>query len=127
MPVKRHKPTSPGRRHAITSTYSEITKGKPEKSLTASLKKSGGRNSYGRITVRHRGGGFVDGLSDEFKYALVAGAVTGGGLTVIANAPNPAGFAILRDYFRDRTINPFGLLAAALGPTAVTVLAFRWL
>jgi len=72
-------------------------------------------------------GSLVDGLSDEFKYALVAGAVTGGGLTVIANAPNPAGFAILRDYFRDRTINPFGLLAAALGPTAVTVLAFRWL
>jgi uncharacterized membrane protein len=72
-------------------------------------------------------GSLVEGLSDEFKYALVAGAVTGGGLTVIANAPNPAGFAILRDYFRDRTINPFGLLAAALGPTAVTVLAFRWL
>ena len=72
-------------------------------------------------------GSLVDGLSDEFKYALVAGAVTGGGLTVIANAPNPAGFAILRDYFRDKTINPFGLLAAALGPTLVTVLAFRWL
>lgn len=57
MPVKRHKPTSPGRRHAITSTYSEITKGKPEKSLTASLKKSGGRNSYGRITSFNKAGG----------------------------------------------------------------------
>ena len=57
MPTKRHKPTSPGRRHAITSTYTEITKGKPEKSLTTSLKKSGGRNSYGRITSFNRGGG----------------------------------------------------------------------
>jgi len=57
MPVKRHKPTSPGRRHAITSTYSEITKGKPEKSLTAPLKKSGGRNSYGRITSFNKAGG----------------------------------------------------------------------
>ena len=70
-------------------------------------------------------GSLVDGLSDEFKYALVAGAVTGGGLTVIANAPNPAGFAILREYFRDKTINPFGLFVAALAPTAVAVIAFR--
>ncbi|MBL8088555.1 MAG: 50S ribosomal protein L2 [Chthonomonas sp.] len=57
MPVKRHKPTSPGRRHAISSTYSEITKGKPEKSLTSALKKSGGRNHYGRITSFNKGGG----------------------------------------------------------------------
>ena len=70
-------------------------------------------------------GSLVNGLSDEFKYALVAGAVTGGGLTVIANAPNPAGFAILREYFRDKTINPFGLFVAALAPTAVAVIAFR--
>ena len=70
-------------------------------------------------------GSLVDGLSDEFKYALVAGAVTGGGLTVIANAPNPAGFAILREYFRDKTISPFGLFVAALAPTAVAVIAFR--
>jgi large subunit ribosomal protein L2 len=57
MPVKRHKPTSPGSRHAITSTYSEITKTKPEKSLTKGLKKSGGRNHYGRITSFNKGGG----------------------------------------------------------------------
>ena len=68
----------------------------------------------------------VDGLSDEFKYSVVAGAVTGGGLTVIANAPNPAGFAILRSHFNDEAIHPLGLLLAALPPTLVVVAAF-WL
>jgi len=72
-------------------------------------------------------GSLVEGLSDEFKVALVAGAVTGGGLTVIANAPNPAGVAILRSHFEDNTINPLGLLLAALPPTLVAVLAFRLL
>lgn len=72
-------------------------------------------------------GSLVEGLSDEFKVALVAGAVTGGGLTVIANAPNPAGMAILRGNFEDQTIHPLGLLAAALPPTIVAVLAFRLL
>lgn len=58
MPIKQYKPTSPGRRDASGHSFSEITKSKPEKSLTESLrKKSAGRNSYGRITVRHRGGG----------------------------------------------------------------------
>jgi Na+/H+ antiporter NhaD/arsenite permease-like protein len=69
----------------------------------------------------------VDGLSAEFKVALVAGAVTGGGLTVIANAPNPAGVAILRSRFPDGTVNPAGLLVAALAPTIVAALAFRLL
>lgn len=69
-------------------------------------------------------GSLVEGLSDEFKYALVAGAVTGGGLTVIANAPNPAGFAILRGKFEDEAIHPLGLLVAALPATLVAVLAF---
>jgi hypothetical protein len=72
-------------------------------------------------------GSLVAGLSDGFKYALVAGAVTGGGLTIIANAPNPAGIAILRDHFRDQTVGPLGLLLAALAPTAVAALAFRLL
>ena len=72
-------------------------------------------------------GSLVNGLSDEFKYALVAGAVTGGGLTVIANAPNPAGFAILRGQFEDEAIHPLGLLMAALPPTIVAIVAFRWL
>lgn len=72
-------------------------------------------------------GSLVEGLSQEFKVALVAGAVTGGGLTVIANAPNPAGVAILRGQFEDNTIHPLGLLIAALPPTIVAVLAFRLL
>lgn len=72
-------------------------------------------------------GSLVQGSSDEFKYALVAGAVTGGGLTVIANAPNPAGFAILRGHFEDEAIHPIGLLMAALPPTLVAMAAFRGL
>lgn len=72
-------------------------------------------------------GSLVEGLSDEFKVALVAGAVTGGGLTIIANAPNPAGFAILKDHLEDHALNPLGLLLAALPPTLVTILAFRLL
>lgn len=57
MPTKRNNPTSPGRRHMISSTYSEVTKGKPEKSLLGAKPKSGGRNSGGRITSFNRGGG----------------------------------------------------------------------
>ena len=72
-------------------------------------------------------GSLVEGLTDEFKIALVAGAVTGGGLTVIANAPNPAGVSILRGKFEDSTINPLGLLIAALPSTIVAILAFRLL
>jgi len=70
-------------------------------------------------------GSLVEGLSDEFKYSLVAGAVTGGGLTVIANAPNPAGFAILRGHFSDESISPWGLFTAALAPTLVAIVFFR--
>ncbi|OJW46784.1 MAG: hypothetical protein BGO63_14340 [Candidatus Accumulibacter sp. 66-26] len=70
-------------------------------------------------------GSLVEGVSAEFKYALVAGAVTGGGLTVIANAPNPAGFSILKGSFRDEAINPLGLLFAALPPTCVAIFAFQ--
>ena len=70
-------------------------------------------------------GSLVDGVSDEYKYSLVAGAVAGGGLTVIANAPNPAGFAILKDYFEDQSINAFGLFAAAMPPTLVAIACFR--
>src|SRR5512145_721670 len=70
-------------------------------------------------------GSLVEGVTDEYKYALVAGAVAGGGLTVIANAPNPAGFAILKDNFDDQSINPLGLLLAALAPTLVAVISFR--
>ncbi|MEQ1823601.1 MAG: 50S ribosomal protein L2 [Fimbriimonadaceae bacterium] len=57
MPTKKMKPTSPGRRFKIASTYSEITKGKPEHSLTKGLRGSGGRNHYGRVTSVNVGGG----------------------------------------------------------------------
>jgi uncharacterized membrane protein YecN with MAPEG domain len=72
-------------------------------------------------------GSLVEGLTEGFKYALVAGAVTGGGLTIIANAPNPAGIAILRRHFEDEAVNPMGLLLAALPPTIIAALAFRYL
>lgn len=57
MAIKKYKPTSPGRRFAQTSTFQEITKSSPESSLLKPKKRSGGRNTSGRITVRHRGGG----------------------------------------------------------------------
>lgn len=72
-------------------------------------------------------GSLVEGLSDSFKYALVTGAVTGGGLTIIANAPNPAGIAILRGHFDDENVHPLGLFLAALLPTIIAALAFRLL
>lgn len=57
MGVKKYKPTSPARRFATVSDFAELTRGNPERSLTSPLKKTGGRNSYGRKTSRHRGGG----------------------------------------------------------------------
>jgi len=69
-------------------------------------------------------GSLVGPVTEGFKYALVAGAVAGGGLTVIANAPNPAGFAILKGSFEDEAINPLLLLLAALPPTATALLFF---
>ena len=70
-------------------------------------------------------GSLVERVTADYQYALVAGAVAGGGLTVIANAPNPAGFAILKDHFEDQSINALGLFAAALPPTLVAVISFR--
>ncbi len=72
-------------------------------------------------------GSLVQGLPEDLKYLLVAGAVTGGGLTVIANAPNPAGVALLRRHFPGGAVGPLGLLAGALAPTVVAALAFRLL
>jgi len=57
MPVKKYKPVTPGTRGMTGYTFDEVTKSKPERSLLLPLRKSGGRNSQGRITVRHRGGG----------------------------------------------------------------------
>jgi Na+/H+ antiporter NhaD/arsenite permease-like protein len=73
-------------------------------------------------------GSLVEGITPDLKYALVAGAVTGGGLTVIANAPNPAGVGILQssEAFKGEGISPLGLFLGALMPTAVAVVFF-WL
>ena len=65
----------------------------------------------------------VPGFTDELKYAVVAGAVTGGGVTVIANAPNPAGQSILKRYFA-HGVSPAGLFMAALLPTVIMALCF---
>jgi hypothetical protein len=69
-------------------------------------------------------GSLITGISAESKYMLVAGAVAGGGLTVIANAPNPAGAALLKRGFEDESIGAGGLFLGALGPTAVAAAAF---
>lgn len=66
-------------------------------------------------------------LTESAKYFLVAGAVTGGGLTVIANAPNPAGYGILKDSFGAEGISPLGLLKGALFPTLIAIICFELL
>ncbi len=65
MPTKKFNPTSPARRFMTVSTFEEITKSEPERSLLTSISKNGGRNNYGRITVRHRGGG------NKRKYRII--------------------------------------------------------
>ena len=65
----------------------------------------------------------VPGFSDAMKYAVVAGAVAGGGLTIIANAPNPAGISLLKKYF-DNGVSAAGLLRAAIVPTVIVFAIF---
>jgi putative Na+/H+ antiporter len=72
-------------------------------------------------------GSQIPQVSEAFKYALVAGAVAGGGLTVIANAPNPAGFSILRETFGPEGISPAGLAAGAAIPTLIAMACLWWL
>lgn len=72
-------------------------------------------------------GTLVDGMTDSAKFALVAGAVAGGGLTVIANAPNPAGYGILKSSFPDGAISPLRLLLSALVPTVVAMACLWYL
>ena len=65
MGIKKYKPYTPSRRHMTSSTFEEITKTTPEKSLVVTLKKNSGRNNQGKITVRHRGGGY------RVKYRII--------------------------------------------------------
>ncbi len=69
-------------------------------------------------------GSLTNGITDQAKYMLMAGAVAGGGLTVIANAPNPAGVALLKDGFNDESIGAMQLLIGALAPTVVAIVMF---
>ncbi|MDR1529774.1 MAG: putative Na+/H+ antiporter [Burkholderiales bacterium] len=69
-------------------------------------------------------GSLVEGTDAAFRYALVSGAIAGGGLTVIANAPNPAGIAILKNCFEDDSVNPLKLFAAAIVPTSIAMAMF---
>ncbi|NNC96207.1 MAG: 50S ribosomal protein L2, partial [Chitinophagales bacterium] len=72
MPVKKYKPVTPSTRFRVGNDFSDVTTSKPEKSLLAPIKKSGGRNNYGRMTVRYRGGGhkrryrIIDFKRDKF-------------------------------------------------------------
>ena len=69
-------------------------------------------------------GSLIEGMSDAAKYMLVAGAVAGGGLTVVANAPNPAGVSLLKRGFDDESIGAGGLLLGAALPTVVAAAMF---
>ncbi len=81
MPIKSYKPTSPGRRGMTVSTFEQITRSKPEKSLLRPLHKKAGRNARGVITVRHRGGGhkrkyrIIDFKRDKFDIPAVVSSI----------------------------------------------------
>ena len=81
MPLKSHKPTTPSRRHMVLSDFSEITKSTPERSLLKGKKNKAGRNSAGRISVRHRGGGHkrryrvIDFRRDKFGIPAKVAAI----------------------------------------------------
>ena len=95
MPTIKYKPTTPARRHMSVPSFEEVTKFTPEKSLLAKKKKHSGRNSYGRITVRHKGGG------NKQKYRLIDfKRLEGGAKTVIGVEYDPnrtAYIALLQD------------------------------
>jgi large subunit ribosomal protein L2 len=81
MAVKVYKPKTPGTRHKTSYTFEEITKNEPERALIVPLKKRSGRNMYGRVTVRHRGGGhkrfirLVDFKRDKFDIPAIVAAI----------------------------------------------------
>jgi large subunit ribosomal protein L2 len=122
MGIKQYNPTTPGRRGMSTLTFEEVTKNEPEKSLIVSLKKHSGRNSYGRITVRHRGGGA------KLKYRLIDFKRDKDGVpakvTAIEYDPNRTSFIALLTYLdgeKRYILAPDGLKVGATvmsGPTA---------
>ena len=96
MPIKHYKPTTPGRRGMTVMDYSGLSKVAPEKSLLAPLDKKAGRNSYGRITVRHRGGGnrrkyrIIDFKRNKFDIAAT--------VVTLEYDPNRSAFIALDEY-----------------------------
>jgi large subunit ribosomal protein L2 len=96
MSVKKYKPVSPGTRFRVGNTFSEVTTSKPEKSLLAPLKKSGGRNNDGRMTVRQRGGGH------KRRYRIVDFKRNKDGMKAIVKSieydPNRTAFIALLEY-----------------------------
>ncbi len=110
MAIKSYKPTSPSRRQMTVTDYSELSKVAPEKSLLASLDKKAGRNSYGRITVRHRGGG------NRRKYRIIDFKRDKQGMNAIVLTleydPNRSSFIALVQYEdgeKRYIIAPYGL------------------
>ena len=75
MPLKAHKPYTPSRRHMVLSDFAEITKSTPERSLVKAMKSKAGRNSAGRISVRHRGGGAATHCAEQEGLHRAAPAV----------------------------------------------------
>ena len=111
MPTKKFKPTTPSRRHMSVPTFEEITKSTPEKSLIVIKKKHAGRNSYGRITVRHHGGG------NKIKYRIIDFKRTNAGAATVVGVeydPNRTAYiALLQNDEGQKSyiIAPVGLTA----------------
>ncbi len=110
MAIKSYKPTSPSRRQMTVTDYSELSKVAPEKSLLAPLSKTAGRNSYGRITVRHRGGG------NRRKYRIIDFKRDKQGMNAVVKTleydPNRSAFIALVEYEdgeKRYIIAPYGL------------------
>ena len=118
MAIKTYKPTTPSRRFMTVTDYSELSKVKPEKSLLTNLKKNAGRNSYGRITVRHRGGG------NKKKYRIIDFKRNRDGINAVVKTieydPNRSAFIALIEYtdgVKNYIIAPHGL---KVGDTIMT-------
>ena len=110
MAIKHYKPTTPGHRNMTTMDYSELSKVAPERSLLEPIKKNAGRNSYGRITVRHRGGG------NRRKYRIIDFKRTKFGIPATVKTleydPNRSAFIALIQYedgVKSYIIAPIGL------------------
>ena len=118
MAIKHYKPTTPGHRNMTTMDYSELSKVAPERSLLEPLKNHAGRNSYGRITVRHRGGG------NRRKYRVIDFKRTRFGIPAVVKTleydPNRSAFIALIEYedgVKSYIIAPIGL---SVGDTVVS-------